>query len=467
MMKVFEASVYARRRENLAKALGSGTVLFLGNVHSSMNYPDNWYPFRQDSSFLYYWGLNLPHLAALIDIDAGTHILFANPPTVDDIIWSGEQPGPEELSSMAGATDTRALRELPAVLDHLVESCGRVHFEPPYRKEAQACLEEWLHLRPGSVSKHASLPLARAVIAQRLIKEPREVEQIEDALEVTYKMHVAAMNHTAPGRIESDIAGMVEGIAISGGGRLAFPCICTKDGATLHNHYYGNRLEEGDLLVLDSGASSTMQYASDITRTIPVSGMFSAQQKGIYECVLQALLNAIDHMGPGVMFRDAHLVAARTIAGGLKALGLMKGDVEEAVAAGAHALFYPHGLGHMMGLDVHDMESLGEDLVGYDDTIQRSKQFGLSALRFARALQPGNVITVEPGCYFIGALIDQWREAGHHKDFINYDALEDWRSFGGVRIEDDVLITHEGTRILGKPIPKTVAEVEEACRANS
>ena len=435
----------------------------MGSAEAPMNYPDNWYPFRQDSSFLYYWGHSIPGLAALLDADEGRHTLFADDPTVDDIIWSGAQPGAEALAAQAGATGVQPSAALADALRRLAASGRKVHFEPPYRRDTQARLEALLHLRTGSAGLHASGALVRAVIGQRSVKEAREVAEIEAALAVSYDMHVAAMRLARPGRYEREIAGHVEGIAIAGGGRLAFPCIFSRRGEILHNHTYNNRLASGDLVVHDSGASSPMQYASDITRTIPVSGRFSSRQRSIYECVLRAQLAAIDVMKPGVPFRDAHLIAARSIASDLKGLGLMRGDTDEAVAAGAHALFFPHGIGHMMGLDVHDLEGLGEDLVGYDDAVQRAGQFGLAYLRLGKALAPGYVITVEPGCYFVGALMDQWRAERRHEAFIDYDALDAWRDFGGVRIEDDVLVTAEGARVLGRPIPKTVSEVESAC----
>ena len=460
---MFAASVYSDRRNRLARAVGSGAILFVGSAEASMNFPDNWYPFRQDSSFLYYWGHALPHLAGLIDTDEGRHILFADSPTVDHIIWSGPQPGAAALAEGVGATEVRPPAALEDTVRRLISSGRRVHFEPPYRQDAQAKLESLLHLGAGTAALHASGSLSRAVITQRSVKEAREIDEIESALSVSYDMHVAAMRLARPGRFEREIAGHVEGIAIAGGGRLAFPCIFSKRGEILHNHSYGNQLQAGDLVVHDSGASSALQYASDITRTIPVSGTFSTRQRSIYECVLRAQLAAIAAMKPGVSFRDVHMIAARSIAKDLNDLGLMRGDVDEAVAAGAHALFFPHGLGHMMGLDVHDLEGLGEDLVGYDNTVQRASQFGLAYLRFAKALAPGYVITVEPGCYFVGALIDQWRAERRHEAFINYGALGAWRSFGGVRIEDDVLVSGDGARVLGKPIPKTAAEVEAAC----
>ena len=462
---MFEASVYSERRTRLAHSVGKGTILFLGSGELPMNYPDNWYPFRQDSSFLYYWGHSTANLAALIDVDEGRHILFADDPTISSIIWSGPQPTAAALANSVGADHAQPYSKLPVMLAQCVASGRRVHFEPPYRQDTERKLAELLHLRPGSASLHASRDLVRAIIAQRSVKEAREIQEIERALAVSYDMHVAAMQRARPGQYEREIAGYVEGIAIAGGGRLAFPCIFSKRGNVLHNHTYANRLEAGDLVVHDSGAASSMHYASDITRTIPVSGTFSTQQRAIYERVLRAQLRSIEAIKPGTPFKQVHLLAARTLASGLMEIGLMRGDVDEAVAEGAHALFFPHGLGHMMGLDVHDLEGLGEDLVGYDETAKRSSQFGLAYLRLGKALAPGYVLTVEPGCYFIEALIDEWQAEGRHQAFINYQALRAWRGLGGVRIEDDVLVTGHGVRVLGKPIPKTVQEVEAACAA--
>ena len=462
---MFEGTVYESRRNHLAREVGSGAVLFLGNAEAPMNYPDNWYPFRQDSIFLYYWGHALPSLAALVDIDEGRHVLFADSPTVMDVIWSGEHPSAGELGTQVNATEVLPSSDLEKTLAGLRSRGCPIHFVPPYRADTASMLENLLQLRAGSARLHASSTLARAIIAQRLIKEPREVKEIEFALIVTYAMHTGAMQMAKPGVVERAVAGYVEAVAIGGGGRLAFPCIFSKRGEVLHNHSYDNTLEEGDLVVHDSGASSRLGYASDITRTFPVSGSFTPQQKAIYETVLTAQLVAIDAMKPGVSFKEVHIQAARSLASSLKDLGLMRGDVDEAVAAGAPALFFPHGLGHMMGLDVHDLEGLGEDLVGYDEEVKRADQFGLRYLRMGKSLQPGHVVTVEPGCYFIGALIDQWQAEDKHREFICYDELDAWRTFGGVRIEDDVLVTEAGVRVLGTPIPKTIEEVEAACRA--
>ena len=456
---MFDRTVYVNRRNHLARAIGQGVILHLGHEEAPMNAAENCYPFRQDSSFLYYWGHAKPHLAGLIDVDEGRHILFADSPTVSDIVWMGPRPNAAALGERVGASEVRPAGELFTVVRDLVASGRRVHYEPPYRKSVQLKLA---HLVGNAepVAGNFSKPLVRAVIAQRSIKEAREVSEIESALDVTYDMHTTAMRMAQPGRREQEIAAHVEMIAIAGGGRLAFPCIFSRRGETLHNHTYKNTLQAGDLVVHDSGAASAMHYASDITRTIPVGGTFSPRQRAIYKCVLSAQQAAIAEMKPGVPFKQAHLVASQSMATDLKALGLMRGDVDEAVGAGAHALFFPHGLGHMMGLDVHDMEALGEDYVGYTPRNTRSRQFGLKSLRLAKPLEPGHVVTVEPGCYFIGALIDQWEAKKQHEAFINYEALRSWRDFGGVRIEDDVLVTEEGVRILGKAIPKSPEEVE-------
>ncbi len=460
---MFDASTYIDRRTDLAGRLGSGIALFLGNDESAMNYRGNPYPFRQDSSFLYYWGLSGPGLAGVLDVDEDRSLLFGKDPTIEDMVWEGPLPRLADRGALSGVSETRSVAALADTLARAAGKGRHIHFLPQYRAETQAKLEGLLFLKPATATEMVSAQLTRAVIEQRLEKEPQEIAEINRALDVSYDMHTYAMRTARPGHIEREVAGAVEGIANAGGGRLAFPIIFSRHGEILHNHSYNNELLEGDLVVLDSGASSPKGYASDITRSIPVSGTFTERQKAIYQLVLDAQLRAIDAMKPGVSFKDIHLLAARSIAADLKALGLMKGDTDDAVAAGAHALFFPHGLGHHMGLDVHDLEGLGEDLVGYDDETQRSPQFGLCYLRMGRRLKPGYVLTVEPGCYFIGPLIDHWKAEGRHTEFINYEALKAWRGFGGVRIEDDVLVTDDGHLVLGKPIPKSVALVEAAC----
>ncbi len=425
-----------------------------------MNYPANVYPFRQDSSFLYYWGLDSPGLVAAVDIDADREIIFGDDLTVDDIVWTGPQPTVAEQAARVGVWQTASLKDLRPFLEKAIRGGQTIHFLPQYRAENKIFLGEILGIRPDFLNTYASEKLTRAVIAQRSVKEEQEVDEIEKALAITRAMHLYAIQNTRPGLYEREIAGAVEGIALSHGGRLSFPEIFSIHGETLHNEFHGNQMKEGDLVVHDAGAEAPSHYAGDITRSFPVSGSFSFQQKAVYQIVLQTQLAAIEAIRPGFPYRDVHLLAARVMTEGLKELGLMKGDVNEAVAEGAHALFFPHGLGHMMGLDVHDMEGLGEDWVGYDDEIRRSDQFGLAYLRLGKRLRPGFVLTVEPGIYFIPELIDQWKAAGKFTDFIDYAEIEKFRYFGGIRIEDDVLVTGDGHRVLGEPIPKTVAEIE-------
>ncbi|NOR14389.1 MAG: M24 family metallopeptidase [Candidatus Aminicenantes bacterium] len=458
---MFDAKIYSQRRQQLKDQLGSGLLLFLGNDESPMNYPGNPFHFRQDSSFLYFFGLNSPDLAGIVDVEEGTDILFGDDVSVDDIIWMGEHPLFKDRAQAVGVSDVRLSAELKDTVKAAIQAGRKIHFLPPYRAKTVMKLGDLLGLRTGQVRDYISESLIKAVVEQRSVKISEEIAEIEAALAVAYKMHTTAMRMTKPGIMESEIAAVVEGTALSKGGYISFPVILTINGQILHNHFHGNRLEEGRLLVNDSGAETAMGYASDITRTFPVSGKFSEKQKDIYNLVLLAQTTAIEAIGPGIKNKEIHLKAVTAIAAGLKDLGLMQGDVEDAVKAGAHALFMPHGLGHMMGLDVHDMENLGENFVGYDKSIQRSDQFGLAYLRLARELQPGYVLTVEPGIYFIPALIEKWAKEEKYNEFIDYKRVNNYLDFGGIRIEDDVLVTESGSQVLGKPIPKTVEELEE------
>ena len=335
------------------------------------------------------------------------------------------------------------------------------HYLPPYRADVRADLSDWLGVTLASVNRHSSLELVLACVKQRMIKSEEEIAEIEKAIETAYNMHVGAMKLAMPGRYEYELAGFMQGEAWKGNGPVSFPVIMTVHGETLHNHGHNNRLEVGRMLVMDAGAETPMNYCSDITRSVPVGGKFDARQKAIYEIVLAAQLEAAAVTRPGITYKEVHTAASRKLAEGYLGLGILKGNLDDIVANGAHALMMPHGLGHMMGLDVHDMENYGQIYVGYDDETRPSEQFGLGSLRCGRRLQPGFVITDEPGCYFIPALIDKWHAEGTCKDFINFDELEKWKDFGGIRIEDDILVTDTGSRVLGKPIPKTVAEIEE------
>jgi len=458
---MFDAKIYIERRQRLKKQMKAGIILFLGNEESPMNYPSNPYSFRQDSSFLYFFGLDTPGLAGVIDLDGDKETIFGDDVTVEDIIWMGDLPTLKKRARQAGIMLTASSGELEKTLREALRKGRKIHYLPPYRPEVALKIQELLGIDHKLVKEYASIDLIRAVVSQRSIKIREEIGEIEKARQITYKMHTTAMKMARSGLYEKDIVGKMEGLAASAGCGLAFPIIFTINGQILHNHDHSHRLAKGRLIVNDSGAESEMHYASDITRTFPVTGKFTQRQKEIYEIVLKTQSEAIRMMKPGLRFRNIHVMAAKSIVAGLKELGLMKGDVTEAVRAGAHALFFPHGLGHMMGLDVHDMEDLGEDFVGYDDRTKRSDQFGLAYLRFARELHPGFVMTVEPGIYFIPALIDRWIAEKKHRSFINYGKVNQYRDFGGIRIEDNILVTKDGRRVLGEPIPKAVKEIED------
>jgi len=434
--------------------------LLAGNGESAMNYPGNTYHFRQDSSFLYFFGIDKPGFYGICDLDEGRDVLYGNDFQIDDIIWMGEQPTVKSLAEGVAVESTGSLADLEEVLKSAIQRGKKIHLLPSYRGDQVLTLSHLCGLHPDEVERLVSPDFIRQVVGLRAYKDRYEVAEIEKAVDVAGIMHTTAMKMAYPGNFERELAGAIEGIALSHGGPVSFPVILSMDGQTLHNHYHGNELVEGRMVVCDAGAETQLHYASDITRTFPVGGKFNAQQKEIYSLVLQANVETIAASAPGIPYRDLHLRAASIIAGGLKDLGIMKGNMEEAVAAGAHALFFPHGLGHMMGLDVHDMEGLGETYVGYDGKYVRSEQFGLAYLRMGRELEAGFVMTNEPGCYFIPALMDLWKAEKKFEQFISYDALEAYRGFGGVRIEDDVLITDGGSRVLGTPIPKTIEEVE-------
>ena len=460
---MFKADVYTNRRNSLRRTVKSGIALFPGNVDSPMNYPKNPYHFRQDSDFLYFFGLDLQGLYGVMDLDSGTDYIFGNDVDLDDIIWMGPQPTIRELASRAGVSETSPVSKLEEFIKEAVAKGRKIHFLPPYRAETKMLLGSLLKENPCQMKSKASDELIKGVVALRSIKEPWEVEEIEKAVAIAYEMHVTAMKMCKPGVVEQEIFGRIEGIALSMGKGPSFPIILSINGQTLHNHAHHNTLKLGRMMVTDCGAETNMNYSSDITRTTPVGGKFSPRQKEIYEVVLKANVEAIMACGPGKSNRDIHLQACKVIATGMKELGLMKGDIDAAVKAGAHALFMPHGLGHMMGMDVHDMEALGENNIGYSEEVKRSTQFGLAFLRFALPYKPGHVFTIEPGCYFIPELIDKWKSEKLHSDFINYGEVEKYKDFGGVRIEDDLLITESGHKLLGKPIPKTVNEIEETC----
>ena len=458
---MFDAKIYTQRRNRLKKQLKSGVVLFLGNDDMAMNYPANPYHFRQDSSFLYFFGIDSYGLGGLIDIDEKKDILFGDDVTMEDIIWMGSQPLLKKRAAEVGVKETAPFGQLEEILKKVIQQGRKVHFLPPYRPDTKQKISQFLGIRLDLIKDYVSKNLIKAVVEQRSIKIKEEIAEMEFAHEVTYDMYLTAMNMAKAGVFEREIVGQMEGTALSAGCHMAFPVIFSINGQILHNHYHGNKLKKGRLVVADSGAESPMHYAADITRTFPVNGKFTERQKEIYSIVLEVQETAIKAIKPGVKYRNIHLKAAKTTFTRLKELGLMKGDVEEGVKAGAHALFFPHGLGHQIGLDVHDMENYGEDYVGYDKKTVRSDQFGLAYLRLAKELQPGYVLTVEPGIYFIPDLIDKWIAEKKHKQFINYKKVNEYRDFGGVRIEDDIVVTAKGRQVLGKGIPKTITDVEQ------
>jgi Xaa-Pro aminopeptidase len=459
---MFNSTVYTRRREALRSRVKDGLILILGHNEAPANYPDNTYKFRQNSSFLYFFG-HEQHagLAGVLDVEAGEDMLFGNDVDMDDIIWMGPQPSIKELAAQVGVTKSYPLGELKNVIARAIAQGRRIHFTPQYRADNLLFLEELTGIRAAVANQHASVELIKAIVSLRSVKEACEIEQIDLACNIGYEMHTTAMRLCKPGVHEHFIAGAIEGIAASHGRMVSFPSILTVHGETLHNHVQVNTLEKGRFMVTDAGCELMNGYCSDHTRSVPVGGKFEGRQKDIYNIVLRCHDRALEIARPGVTYLSVHQEVCRTLAQGLKDMGLMKGDVSEAVATGAHALFLPHGLGHMMGLDVHDMEDLGQQYVGYDDEVRPSSQFGLASLRMGRRLQQGFVITDEPGCYFIPALIDQWRAQGQHTDFLNYDAIEAFKDFGGIRLEDDILITADGSRFTGeKRIPITIDEVE-------
>ena len=395
---MFETSVYKNRRARLKEKVKSGLVLILGNGEAPANYTDNTYKFRQDSSFLYFFGLNQPGFAGVIDIDSGDEYIFGNDVDMDDIIWMGPQPSVKDMAARVGVSKTAPFARLADCMKTAISQGRRIHFLPPYRFRNMLLLEELLGIRPALVKNYASLELIKAVVDLRSVKEPCEIEEITKACNIGYEMHTAAMRNCKPGVKEQYIAGLIEGIAASYGSMVSFPVILSQNGETLHNHDHSQILQEGRMMLTDAGAEEVSHYCSDFTRTVPVGGKFLTRQKEVYNIVLAANNKAIEIAKPGVTYQYVHLEVCKVLAQGLKDLGLMKGDVNEAVAAGAHALFMPHGLGHMMGLDVHDMEDLGQIYVGYDDETRPIDQFGTSSLRMGRRLQEGFVITDEPGC---------------------------------------------------------------------
>ena len=458
---MFAKETYIERRRVLKQTVGSGLLLFLGNTEIGRNYLDNIYHFRQDSTFLYYFASDYAGLAAIIDIDEDKEIIFGNELTIDDIVWTGVQPTIKEKCERVGITETMPMAQLATYLKNAQAKGQTIHFLPPYRGEQQVWLQELLGIAPAAQSAAASMKFIRAVINQRNYKSAEEIEQIEEAINVSVDMHCAAMRAVRPGTTEAQIVSIVHAEAAKHNFDLSFPIIATVNGQTLHNHAYGTEpLKEGQMFLLDSGCENAMHYAGDLTTTMPVGKHFTEQQRTVCNILRTAHLAAVNALKPGIEFRDVHNIVLTEIAKGMTDLGLMKGNPEEAARAGAACMFLPHGLGHMMGLDVHDMENLGEVNVGYEEGRSKSTQFGFKSLRLAKALEPGYVFTVEPGIYFIPDLIDKWRAEKQFTDFICYDKLDSWRNFGGIRNEEDYYVFEGGSRRLGKYKPMAPEEIE-------
>ena len=466
---MFDTATYIRRRNELKKLVKEGIILLFGNNESPANFPNNgYYPFRQDSSFLYYFGLQRDGLVGVIDIDNDRDILIGNDIDIEDIVWYGSVESMDEMRQRCGAHETMPMKALKTICNEALGKHRKIHFLPPYRHDIKILIFDLLGIHPGQQKDAAGMDLIRAVVKMRSTKEEQEIEELERAAVIGYKMHTTAMRLTKPGVTEKFVSGQVDGIAHSYGSMVSFPTIYTQHGEILHGAPSMNILEEGRLVLCDAGAETINNYCSDNTRTMPVNGKFTQQQLEIYSIVEACHDYALKIAKPGMKYADVHFAVCRLMFDRLKELGLAKGDTEEAVKAGAHAIFLPHGLGHMMGMDVHDMENLDQINVGFDEeTRPNLEQFGTNCLRMGRRLEAGFVVTDEPGIYFIPALIDAWKAKGHCKDFLNFDKLEAYKDFGGIRIEDDLLITKDGCRFIGKDrIPYHPKDIEAFMAAN-
>lgn len=467
---MFSKEVYARRRQTLVAKMADsaaegkrGIALFIGNTEAPAQYKDNCYKFRQDSTWLYFFGIDQPLYAAIIDLDNGNETIFANDVEIGDIIWMGPQPSVASVAASVGVEKSAPYTDLNAAVAKVLAEGRPVHFVKPSRYYNTMKIASLLGCGTDEVAGRFSLALTKAIISMRLVKEDCEIEAIDDACNLGYEMHTVARNSIVPGIIEQEIVGKMDGVTLSKGWGVSFPTILTQHGETLHNHLHDKIIEPGKLMVIDAGAESNVHYASDFTRTYPTSGKFTAKQREIYQIVCDCNEFAFSMTRPGISYREVHLKTMHLMLEELRALDIVRGDVQDMVEAGIAGLFMPHGLGHNMGLDVHDMEDYGENYVGYDDDQSRSPQLGLGSLRMARKLVPGNVITDEPGIYFIPALIEKWKSEKTDQGFVNYSKLESYYDFGGIRLEDDVLVTADGARRLGKErLPIFPDDVEAA-----
>jgi Xaa-Pro aminopeptidase len=460
---MFSKEVYIKRRDELKKSVNSGIIILLGNGEAPLNYSDNPYTFRQDSSFIYYVGLDTPDLAYVLDVDNDKEYLLGNELSLDDIIWMGNLPSLKERAAQAGIETVLPFSQLSSLICNAKNR--KIHYLKSCRYRNQLILCGLLNEREGSPDKAYSEELTKAVVKMRLIKSSEELAELEDAGMIGYAMHIVAMKMCRQGVGEREIAGTIEGLAISLGTRVTFPTILSMNGQTLHNHDHSGILEPGRLMLCDAGAENLNYYASDFTRTTAVDGNYSQRQKDVHTIVLKALNDSIALAKPGVTYKSIHRNAYKIVFEGLRDLGLLKGDTEDALNAGVPALFMPHGLGHAMGLDAHDMEDLGETFVGYDDEIQRDTLFGYKSLRFGKRLEPGHVLTVEPGIYFIPQLIEKWEKEKINADFIHFSKVKKYLDFGGIRLEDNITITENGCRLVyEKRLPVTIEEIESTVK---
>ena len=459
---LFSKETYVARRQALSRLVESGLVLLFGNNDSPANYPSNAYKFRQDSAFLYFFGQHRDGLVGVIDVDQHTETLVGNEIDIDDIVWFGSVKSVSAMAEECGVGATAPMSSLADMVQKALKAGRQVHFLPPYRYDTQIQIMDLTGIHPSKQREAASMPLIQAVIKLRSTKSAEEIAEIERACAIGYKMHVTAMKMCRPGVTEQAIGGAIDGVAYAEGCMPSFQSIVTMHGEIMHGNPSPRQLESGRLMLCDAGAETNENYCSDNTRTTPISGHYTQRQRDIYSIVSDCHDLVLDVARPGVKWWDVHFDVCRLMTNRLKELGLMKGDTEEALRVGAHALFLPHGLGHMMGMDVHDMEGLGQTNVGYDDEVRPSSQFGTASLRFARKLEPGFVVTDEPGIYFIPDLIDLWKREGHNAEFLNFEEIEKFKDFGGIRIEDDVLIMENGCRFLGEQrIPYHMDEVEQ------
>ena len=456
---MFSKETYIKRRQQLINDVDKGLLLFIGNSESSMNFLHNTYKHRQDSSFLYFFGLDRHDLSATIDAETGEVIVYGDDYSIDDIVWTGTQTSIAYKANSCGVDKSGTVDELISALNLAQKKGRKIHFLPVYRGESKIKIFEYLGIEPSKTGQESSVEFIKAIVKQRNYKSQEEISEIIKACDTTVDMHLAAMRFAKPGTTEAQVVAEVEKVALAENGYISFATIATINGQTLHNHFHGNTIKEGQMFLLDAGAETSMGYAGDMSSTFPVGKSFTSEQRDIYQVALNSHEKAISMLKPGISFKEVYFESAREIMRGMKDLGFVKGNIDEAVEAGAHGIFFPCGLGHMMGLDVHDMEDLGEEYVGYDNE-KKSTQFGLKSLRLGRKLEPGFVLTIEPGIYFIPELIDMWKADKKYSEFLNYDKIDKFRNFGGIRNEEDFLITDNSNQLLGKELPKTIADVE-------